>query len=271
MVNGFRLEFDHEDGVQTVRTRGKVSGERAHGEGHQVMVYRKILWLPQIVCIFLVSQTNAQETSWEAYTAMAESAYQQGLYDDAEDSLKAALKEAEQFEAEDPRLATTLTHLAFLYHVQGNYEEAEPLYHRSLTIKEKTLGPEHPTVATSLNNLANLYHAQERYADAEPLYQRSLAIAEKAEGPKHPDVATGLNNLALLYHVMGRYAEAEPLYHRSLAIWEQALGPDHANLATGLENYARLLRAMGREEQAAKLEARAKAIRASHAREDLIK
>jgi hypothetical protein len=43
-----------------------------------------------------------------------------------------------------------------LYQTQGHYAAAEPLYERSLAIKEKALGPDHPDVATSLNNLATL-------------------------------------------------------------------------------------------------------------------
>ena len=39
---------------------------------------------------------------------------------------------------------------------QGKLVEAEPLYQRTLTILEKSLGPEHPNVATGLNNLAQL-------------------------------------------------------------------------------------------------------------------
>ncbi len=93
---------------------------------------------------------------------------------------------------------------------QGRYAEAEPLYKRSLAIREKVLGPEHPGVAQSLNNLAALYKAQGQYAEAEPLYQRALAIREKALGSEHPHVAQSLNNLAGLYEAQGRYAEAEP-------------------------------------------------------------
>ena len=37
---------------------------------------------------------------------------------------------------------------AELYRAQGRYAEAEPLYKRSLAIREKALGPDHPDVAT---------------------------------------------------------------------------------------------------------------------------
>ena len=79
-----------------------------------------------------------------------------------------------------------MNNLAGLYDTQGQYAQAEPLYQRSLAIREKALGPDHPDVAQSLNNLAGLYDTQGQYAQAEPLYQRSLAIWEKALGPGPP-------------------------------------------------------------------------------------
>jgi CHAT domain-containing protein/Flp pilus assembly protein TadD len=160
-----------------------------------------------------------------------------------------------------PAVATALNNLALLYHNQGRYAEAEPLYQRSLAIREKALGRDHPYVATSLNNLAELYRSQGRYGDAEPLYQRSLAIGEKALGRNHPAVATSLNNLAGLYASQGRYAEAEPLDQRSLTILEKALGRDHPDVATALNNLAELYASQGRYAEAEPLDQRSLAIR----------
>jgi tetratricopeptide (TPR) repeat protein len=50
-----------------------------------------------------------------------------------------------------------LNNLANLYKAQNKYDEAEPLYKRSLAIREKAVGPDHPFVAVGLNNLADLY------------------------------------------------------------------------------------------------------------------
>ena len=80
-------------------------------------------------------------------------------------------------------------------------------------------------------------------------------------------MATSLNRLAALYYSQGKYNEAEPLYRRALSIWEKALGPEHPDVATVLENYALLLRKTNREAQAEELEARARAIRAKHAKQ----
>ena len=118
---------------------------------------------------------------------------------------KEALAEAEKLTEEGRALDSA-----------GKYSEAEPLYQRSLEIREKVLGPEHPDVISSLNRLAWLYYFQHQYAKAEPLFERVVAIQEKTLGPEHPDVASSLNDLAFLYRVEQQYAKAEPLYQRSL-------------------------------------------------------
>ncbi len=63
-----------------------------------------------------------------------------------------------------------------------------------------------------------------------------------------------------------KQAEAEPLIERSLATRENALGSQHPDVAESLENYAALLRDTGRGTEAGNMVARAKAIRAKHAR-----
>jgi CHAT domain-containing protein/tetratricopeptide (TPR) repeat protein len=157
-------------------------------------------------------------------------------------------------------VASSLNNLALLYKNQGRYSEAEPLYKRSLAIREKALGLDHADTATALNNLGTLYRAQGRFGEAEPLYQRSLGIKEKTLGLDHPSVGTSLSNLALLYDSQGRYGEAEPLYKRSVAIYEKALGPDHPSVGPALNNLALLYWAQGRYGEAEPLYKRTVAI-----------
>jgi tetratricopeptide (TPR) repeat protein len=151
---------------------------------------------------------------------------------------------------ESPRLAIALGRIAALYKAQGRYSEAEPLYLRSLEIKEKSLGADHPSVAVTLNNLAELYRNQGLYEKAEPLYLRSLEIKEKSLGADHSDVAVTLNNLAGLYRNQWLYEKAEPLYLRSLEIKEKSLGADHPDVAVTLNNLAGLYESQGLYEKA---------------------
>jgi len=60
--------------------------------------------------------------------------------------------------------ATALNNLAGLYQDQDRTAEAEPLYQRSLAIREKVLGPDHPLVGTALDNLAVLAFVQRELA-----------------------------------------------------------------------------------------------------------
>ncbi len=158
------------------------------------------------------------KTKWESYMAAGAEAYQQDNYPEAEKQWAAAVMEAEGFGPQDPRAATSLNNLAAVYHLQGKYAEAEPLYKRALAIWEKALGPEHPDVAQSLNNLALLYQDQGRYAEAEPLHKRALAIREKSLGPGHPLVAQSLENYAALLRKTGRSDEAARMEARAKAI-----------------------------------------------------
>jgi tetratricopeptide (TPR) repeat protein len=77
---------------------------------------------------------------------------------------------------EHPDTATSLNNLAELYRAQGKYEQAEPLYQRSLAIWEKALGPEHPNVATALQNYAVLLRRANRGPEAEKPEARAKRI-----------------------------------------------------------------------------------------------
>ena len=103
--------------------------------------------------------------------------------------------------------------LAVLYQKQGRYGEAEPLFKRALTIREKSGDSGNSNLALALENLAIVYDDQGRYGEAEPLYRRALAMREKTSGPEHESVAVELNNLGLLL-VRVRRGQARRHDHR---------------------------------------------------------
>ena len=89
-----------------------------------------------------------------------------------------------------PDMATSLNTLARLYHDQGQYARAEPLYKRSLMIWAKALGADDPDVARSLENLAMLYRKTEREYEAEKLEKRAASI--RAANDEQNRSGTGL-------------------------------------------------------------------------------
>src|SRR5712691_4310083 len=133
------------------------------------MNLKKGVWLGLWCLALWASPASPQEDLWKRDVAAGRHAYQEGRYAEAERLFQSAIKEAERFGPEDPRVATTLNNLAELYRAQRKYAQAEPLYRRALAINEKTLGPAHPNVGATLHNLAGLYHAQGKYAQAESL------------------------------------------------------------------------------------------------------
>jgi tetratricopeptide (TPR) repeat protein len=104
-------------------------------------------------CLALwASVAIAQGTLWETYLDAAKTAAQQGRHADAEKMFSVALKEAEQFGAQDVRVATTLSALADLYRGQNKWPEAEPLYRRALTIQEKALPADHLAIRSKITH-----------------------------------------------------------------------------------------------------------------------
>ncbi len=151
-------------------------------------------------------------------------------------------------------LASLLTKTADYLLQRAQYQQAEPLYQRALSICEQMLGNEHPQVAFPLNGLATLYREQGQYEQAEPLYQRALTIRQQQRGTRHPETAESLHDFARFHELRNQSGQALTLYQQALAIREQRLGPQHPHTLDTRTRYAHLLRACGRSEEAAALE-----------------
>ena len=125
------------------------------------------------------AQAPAQGGLWETYTAAGDKAYHKGNYPEAEKQWVAAFTEAEGFEPQDPRLATSLNNLGEVYRLQRRYAAAEPQHKRALAIREKVLDSEHPDVAQSLENYAALLRKTGRGNEAAWMETRAKAIRTK--------------------------------------------------------------------------------------------
>jgi len=184
---------------------------------------------------------------------------------ETERALMAEYRESQRHGTEDLAMARTLSNLAILRRQQGDLVEAEQLYRRALTIRERQQGPDHPDVAATLNNLAGVLAAQGNYDAAQPLLERALNVRQKALGNDHVLTAESLSNLALLYAAQGNADAAEPLYQRAVAILERNDGATKSGLDRVLDNYGALLDDTGRDREAADLKARAQHLRAAGA------
>lgn len=159
--------------------------------------------------------------------------------------------------------AHQLTQRADALFQQGKYQEALPLFQRSLAIREKALGAEHADIAVTLINMSILYDKLGQYDLALPLAQRALAIREKALGSEHADTAESLINLVGLYMApaLRQYDRALPLAQRALAIRERTLGSEHADTVDNCLILAGLYFALRQYDQALPLAQRLLVIR----------
>src|SRR6516162_4980573 len=135
----------------------------------------------------------AQGPKWQADHDAGWKAFQEGRLADAEKLLRSAEKEARGFGQNDPRLATTLDHLAWVLCSEQKAAAGESLAKQALAIREKTLGAEHPDVVKSLNTLACLYDMQGKLAEAKPVYERCVKLVEKTQGAEQPALAAVLD------------------------------------------------------------------------------
>ena len=159
--------------------------------------------------------------TWKAVVEAGNEAYSNNRVAEAEVKFLEALAQAEEFGEDDLRLALSLNNLAAIYHTQGKYTMAEPLYQRSLAIKERTHGEEHPEVALNVHNLAVLYSARKMYPVAEKNYKRAIDIKSKIYGEYSPELSNTLKYYAQLLKVLNRPVEMKLLEGRMREIEER--------------------------------------------------
>ena len=133
-------------------------------------------------------------------------------------------------------MSTSYHHLGMLAQDRGDYDAAEPLYRRSLEIKER-IGDQ-AGMAASYHHLGILAQDRGDYDAAEPLYRRSLEIMERIGD--QAGMAASYDQLGMLAQDRGDYDAAEPLYRRSLEISER-IG-DQAFTANSYHNLGKLER-----------------------------
>jgi tetratricopeptide (TPR) repeat protein len=101
--------------------------------------------------------------------------YRMGYYSRAAIVARKALLLLEQDEHSDGReLARCMNSMGLIYRAQGDPLKAELFFRESVTVFEKTFGPDDLELATSLENLAALYKATDRTEEAIELERRAI-------------------------------------------------------------------------------------------------
>jgi tetratricopeptide (TPR) repeat protein len=177
-------------------------------------------------------------SKWDSLKKAGDAAYEAGNYDKAEEQFRAALKEAQNFEPDDKRLATTSYNLALVLQTEEKFDEAAAQYKTSIDLLTKAFGADHEKVAGAWVNLAEILKLKDDLKGAEENYQKALAIYEKCLGDTKPEMADALDTVADFYAEQEEYAKAEPLYKRALDISRKQLGDDKYETAKRMAHLA---------------------------------
>lgn len=205
------------------------------------------------------------------------------ILDSGADRIESELKAQPEIQA------TMFDVIGSVYYSLGLFEDAQPLFNRSLYLRDSLFGNNHPDIARSLNNIGYLLCEMGEYIKADSILNIALTINldhlpendpefakvygglawiwnlrgdyDKADtlyrkaidiqlANNNPNVGVNYNNLALLMHEMNRYDEAEVFFQESLEILQEAYGDVHPEVATTLYNYGQLQRDMDHVDEA---------------------
>jgi tetratricopeptide (TPR) repeat protein len=109
--------------------------------------------------------------------------------------------------------------------------EAEPVFRRSVSVRELSLGPLNPELAPALENLAAVWTQLERFAEAEGGYRRALELWSFQLGPGHPNLAGVMDRIGHACASQKKYEDAENAYRSALWIRDRQSVTNLNNLA----------------------------------------
>ena len=201
---------------------------------------------------------------------MGEILVQQNKFDEGLNRLNQARKLWQKVLGEaHPDLCVNLEMLARLYCRQGQWDQAESCYRRSLEMKERFLGPVHRETIKVLGSLATVLTSLDRPEEGRSLHMDVILRREKAKhAPPPTDLETPQGGRysqaqAAAQHYARqaagparfytKYREARHLYLRALFTREQALGPDHVDISFALDDLAELYKRHRKYESALEL------------------
>ena len=157
-----------------------------------------------------------------------------------EKTLLAAVTEAAQWKATDPRVAKAHQNLADYYSAEGRYADAEKVYQKRLELEEDMLGRANPAIIPAIDDLARVNFAQMKCEQSTELIARELRIMEREYGDNDPKLVPSLEQAARVLQSGSKYPDAEKFLTRAVAIREKVSGPESLELTSDLSQLARV-------------------------------
>lgn len=220
---------------------------------------------------------------------LADQAGNEGRYEDALRSAKAAIKMAEPLPGDKALLAHAYLIVAQNEQRLGHPVEAQKITDKAVFTVSKASGPDSLELATTLVQASIVELTLNDFVREEALLRQAIAIRERTNGDMDPELPNDLAQLAflcrargrineaietykqainlieasgrnvglgptleqlgMLYQSIGRYKDAEELFLRSLKITEQLLGTDSPALQAPVSQLVNLYSSIGERDK----------------------
>lgn len=192
----------------------------------------QLLYIHQIVQAVLIDRLSLQEQqSWaEKAVRVVNAAFPEVLEKDGWQRGTRLLPHAlvclswqERWEMHFAEAVHLLSQTGNALWVRGQYQQAQVVHKRVLSLRKSLLGSVHPDIARSLTYLANASADQGNYREADLLYQQALELYEQIGGETRLDAASVLNAWAECYRERAEGSADPRLYERADALYQRAI------------------------------------------------
>lgn len=144
------------------------------------------------------------------------------------------------FTGGSPRTATLVSNLALMHYLQGQPEQAEPLFREALAMRRSLLPSDHPDLAQTLSNLGLMLKDYGEIEEAVDMLAKALEVRRAGLESGHYRIAQAMLNLGIAQRESGDLAAAERLLGEARTRLIEALGVDHPQVAVAHNEVGRL-------------------------------
>jgi tetratricopeptide (TPR) repeat protein len=148
----------------------------------------------------------------DAFDNLAGALSGQSDFEGAEDYYCRALEIRRHLHGDEhPEVATVMLHLADLYHLQGDFDRALPLYEEALRILAKFFKPIHPDALMAHVGRGKLWMDRGKLTEAEAELREALNGQRRVLGENHPHTARTAFLLGVCLALEGKLSEPDAL------------------------------------------------------------
>jgi len=192
----------------------------------------------ELVSSYLVDLFSAGTAYGPADTVTARTLVRRGL-DRAERLRDRPVVQAEMFDA-----------LGQASRGIGEWEQADSLLQRALTLRRRHLGTPHPDLVASLLHVADTRWSGRRFWEARPLYEEALSMSRQLPVGTERHRAAIMEGLAKTMSMQGAPDSAEVLMRRAIDLRRRQRGGQYHGLSLDQMNLARIVQRQGQHDEA---------------------